>query len=92
MLPRALVKESKSWLTLSRQKDDTRQSAPEGGKNPGDNGQDWCTSRGSTLDTTERRRVAFSAQADELEKIKRSKTQLDICLLTDAFYVVFAPN
>lgn len=65
------MKESKSWLTLSRQKDDTRQSAPEGGKNSGDNGKDWCTSTGSTSDTTKRRRVAFSAQADELEKIKK---------------------
>lgn len=71
MLLKALVNEVKSGLTLSRQNDDTRQSAPHGGKVPKDSGQDWCTSMGSTSDTTERRRVAFSVQADELERIKR---------------------
>lgn len=67
MLLKALVKEGKSGLTLSRQNADTRQSAPYEGKDPWDNGQDWCTSMGNTSDTTERRRAAFSLQADELE-------------------------
>lgn len=70
MLLKALVKEVKSGLTLSRQNDDTKQSAPHRGNVPWDNGQDWCTLIGSTSDTTERRRSAFFVQADELERIK----------------------
>lgn len=66
MWPKALVKAARSGLTLSRQKDDTRQFAPPEGRASGAIGCGQCTSIGRMSLTTLRSFAAFSVQAEGL--------------------------
>lgn len=66
MCPRALVKAGRSGLTLSRQKQDTRQSAPAAGRLPGAIGWDLCTSMGRMSAMTCRSLAALSVHAEGL--------------------------
>lgn len=66
MWPRALVKAAKSGLTLSRQKHETRQSAPAEGTASWARGWGRCTSMGRMSAMTWRSLAAFSVHSEGL--------------------------